>query len=74
VPSARRYPHSLNVPGGLLSFVVLKGSTAAGNRLGFKKGLFAPFGVQVRLQQRRSQSSGSHCPKGVAQGAALDQR
>jgi hypothetical protein len=43
-PAAR----SLNVPGGLLSFVVLKSTTAAGQSMGFRRGLFAPFGVQVR--------------------------
>lgn len=41
---------SLNVPGGLLSFVVLKGFTKTGQALGLSSGLFAPFGVQVRAR------------------------
>ena len=44
---------SLNVPGGLLSFVVLKGISKAGQSMGMRRGLFAPFSVQVRAPPPR---------------------
>jgi len=38
---------SLSIPGGLLSFVILKSLTAVGRKLNLTRGLFAPFGLQV---------------------------
>lgn len=40
-------PPSLNVPGGLLSFVAIRSLTGVGNKMGLVNGIFAPFGVQV---------------------------
>jgi hypothetical protein len=45
-PTTHLATSSLNVPGGLISFVVLKGATSAGHRMGLNRGVFAPFGVQ----------------------------